>query len=51
MTTDQRDTPALQPRYLPRIIQTAGDLVPASQHRVHVELASDGLRGPGTRRA
>ena len=47
MTADQRDTPGFQPRHLSGIIQAAGELVAASQHRAHIELAGDGLRSAG----
>ena len=47
MTTNQGDTAALQPRNLPGIIETTDDLVAAPQHRAHIKLAGDGLRGPG----
>jgi hypothetical protein len=43
MTADQRDTTAFQPRHLPGIIQAARELVAAGQHRVHIELAGNGL--------
>jgi hypothetical protein len=47
VAADQRHTPALQPRDLPGVVETADELVAASQDRLHVELAGNRLRCPG----